>query len=157
MAWPPKSVFPGVGIGSISSTLVLPRKVSSIAIFIGGLALFLFLGSWLLISSPIGTTVQVYFLGANDIDNNNSIKTKPHEELTKIRSSELIVSPTDVKSNPGSVVNDTTLKENDTKGSNVVLSPSQLSSGASPSFLSQPPNASSKLDSGNEKQTGDGK
>ncbi|KAF9601458.1 hypothetical protein IFM89_020225 [Coptis chinensis] len=41
----------------------LPKTISSIAISVGGLALFLIFGSLLLISSPIGSTVQVYFLG----------------------------------------------------------------------------------------------
>lgn len=58
---PPKGV-PGL--------VALPRSLSSIAVSIGGLAIFLILASLLLVSYPIGSTVHEYFYG---VDNYNKL------------------------------------------------------------------------------------
>ncbi|KAF5731101.1 protein YLS7 isoform X1 [Tripterygium wilfordii] len=42
-----------------------PRSLVSIAISVGGLALFLIIASCLLVQSPLGTTVQSYFYGVD--------------------------------------------------------------------------------------------
>ncbi|KAJ4966964.1 hypothetical protein NE237_018813 [Protea cynaroides] len=54
---------PSVGFPTMAA---FPRTLSSIAVAGGGLALFLIFASWVLISCPIGSTVQGYLLG---IDN----------------------------------------------------------------------------------------
>ncbi|XP_031274487.1 protein YLS7-like [Pistacia vera] len=40
-----------------------PRTLSSIAIAVGGLAMFLMFASWVLVSYPVGSTVHIYFYG----------------------------------------------------------------------------------------------
>lgn len=46
------------GFSTISA---FPRTLSSIAVSVGGLAMFLIFASWLLISYPVGSTVSGYF------------------------------------------------------------------------------------------------
>ncbi|XP_077231634.1 protein YLS7-like [Tasmannia lanceolata] len=52
-------------------TYAFPRTISSIAISVGGLAVFLVLASWLLISYPIGSTkkLELGFLNSNQTGN----------------------------------------------------------------------------------------
>ncbi|KAL5726779.1 Protein yls7 [Ranunculus cassubicifolius] len=79
-----------LGLGGLSSSKAsfsaLPRTVSSITIAVGGLALFLIFGSWLLISSPLGSNViQVYFFRntpttTTTIPIDHSITTKPVQQ-----------------------------------------------------------------------------
>lgn len=46
-----------------SPMAAFPRSLSSILVSVGGLAMFLIFASLLLVSSPIGSTVHVYFTG----------------------------------------------------------------------------------------------
>ncbi|KAJ9139974.1 hypothetical protein P3X46_030663 [Hevea brasiliensis] len=54
----------------VPGLVALPRSLSSMAVTVGGLAIFLVLGSLLLISYPIGSTVHGYFYG---VDNSNKL------------------------------------------------------------------------------------
>lgn len=45
------------------ATAAFPRSLSSMAVSVGGLAIFLVLASLLLVSSPLGSTVHSYFYG----------------------------------------------------------------------------------------------
>lgn len=54
----------------IPGLLALPRSLSSMAVSVGGLAIFLVLGSLLLVSYPIGSSVHGYFYG---VDNSNKL------------------------------------------------------------------------------------
>lgn len=49
--------------GGPSPMAAFPRSLSSILVSVGGLAMFLIFASLLLVSSPIGSTVRVYFTG----------------------------------------------------------------------------------------------
>uniref|UniRef100_A0A251KQV1 Uncharacterized protein n=1 Tax=Manihot esculenta TaxID=3983 RepID=A0A251KQV1_MANES len=54
----------------VPGLVALPRSLSSMAASVGGLAIFLVLGSLLLVSYPIGSTVRGYFYG---VDNSNKL------------------------------------------------------------------------------------
>ncbi|KAK9134847.1 hypothetical protein Syun_014177 [Stephania yunnanensis] len=69
----------------------LPRTLAGIAISVGGLALFLVFGSWLLISHPIGSTLHGYFLGID-----RSARSKSVPSLLGFENNTLIVLPSNV-------------------------------------------------------------
>ncbi|KAF5732307.1 protein YLS7 isoform X1 [Tripterygium wilfordii] len=66
-----------------------PRSLLSIAISVGGLALFLILASCLLVQSPLGSTVQSYFYGVDsskklDISVSSSNQTTSDSPLSNV-------------------------------------------------------------------------
>ncbi|KAK9110045.1 hypothetical protein Sjap_018105 [Stephania japonica] len=75
----------------LSGMAALPRTLAAIAISVGGLALFLVFGSWLLISHPIGSTLHGYFLGID-----RSAKSKLGPSLLGFENSTRIVLPSNV-------------------------------------------------------------
>ncbi|PKA52716.1 hypothetical protein AXF42_Ash001697 [Apostasia shenzhenica] len=53
---------------SNSGAMAVPRSVSSIAVMVGGLAIFLLVASALLVSYPVSSSFQDYFLGVNRVE-----------------------------------------------------------------------------------------
>ena len=78
-----------------------PRSLSSITVSVGGLALFLIFASAILISYPIGSTVQVYFYGDDSGKtvrwrNETAIDTRLVDNIDEVNK--------DLPANPGSKV-----------------------------------------------------
>ncbi|XP_042508133.1 protein YLS7-like [Macadamia integrifolia] len=101
-----------------STMAAFPRTLSSIVVSGGGLALFLIFASWVLISYPIGSTVQGYLLGidhsmksvlpeASQDGNGGFADQKPSSVADNVVNKELIIevpkSRSDSKGGAGSV------------------------------------------------------
>lgn len=76
----PKGIFGGL--------VVFPRSISSIAVSVGGLAIFLIFASVLLVSYPIGSTVHQYFYGVDNVSDNLVLPVRPDTNINRLDSNE---------------------------------------------------------------------
>ncbi|XP_044468421.1 protein YLS7-like isoform X2 [Mangifera indica] len=113
-----------------SPTALYPRTLSSIAISVGGLAMFLVFASWLLVSYPAGSTVHVYFYGFEkrvDVSQSYSNQTNIKEFVDatgRNSSSGLNLEVRNVIDQNVSVPKSSGLVSNDTNGLQIDLSAS---------------------------------